>query len=159
MVFKPWHTSSRLTVSSLQVTAVPPSMFLISGWYQAGSTLVTLERILSVSGTSLSSTLNLHLDVEFAGHINFGLPQPRPCSHHISTPITTLPRRRYDFPLRTGDQWYMPFHVRNRRGSGSSDYFDPADFDTNGAENTSWQVTADGIPTEDGLNYHIRRMR
>ncbi|MGB2038017.1 MAG: CARDB domain-containing protein, partial [Candidatus Poseidoniaceae archaeon] len=34
--------------------------------------------------------------------------------------------------------------------SGSSDYFDPSEFDTNGAENNSWQVTTDGIPTEDG---------
>ena len=59
------------------------------------------------------------------------------------------PKERYDFPLRTGDQWYMPF-MSGTSVSGSSDYFDPSDFDTNGAENNSWQVTADGIPTEDG---------
>ena len=59
------------------------------------------------------------------------------------------PKERYDFPLRTGDQWYMPF-MSGTSVSGSSDYFDPSDFDTNGAENNSWQVTTDGIPTEDG---------
>lgn len=61
------------------------------------------------------------------------------------------PKERYDFPLRTGDQWYMPF-MSGTSVSGSSDYFDPSDFDTNGAENNSWQVTTDGIPTEDGQN-------
>lgn len=61
------------------------------------------------------------------------------------------PKERYDFPLRTGDQWYMPF-MSGTSVSGSSDFFDPSDFDTNGAENNSWQVTTDGIPTEDGLN-------
>ena len=59
------------------------------------------------------------------------------------------PKERYDFPLRTGDQWYMPF-MSGTSVSGSSDFFDPSDFDTNGAENNSWQVTTDGIPTEDG---------
>ena len=33
--------------------------------------------------------------------------------------------------------------------SGTSDFFDPSEFDTNGAENI-WQVTQSGIPTEDG---------
>ena len=61
------------------------------------------------------------------------------------------PKEKYDFPVRTGDRWYMPF-MSGTSVDGSSDYFDPSEFDTNGAENTSWQVTADGIPTEDGLN-------
>ena len=61
------------------------------------------------------------------------------------------PKERYDFPLRTGDQWYMPF-MSGTSVSGSSNYFDPSEFDTNGAENNSWQVTAEGIPTEDGKN-------
>ena len=61
------------------------------------------------------------------------------------------PKEKYDFPMRTGDQWYMPF-MSGTSVDGSSDYFDPSEFDTNGAENTSWQVTKDGIPTEDGLN-------
>ena len=45
----------------------------------------------------------------------------------------------------------MPF-MSGTSVSGSSDYFDPTEFDTHGAENTSWQVTTDGIPTEDGKN-------
>ena len=59
------------------------------------------------------------------------------------------PKERYDFPLRTGDQWYMPF-MSGTSVSGTSDFFDPSEFDTNGAENNSWQVTQSGIPTEDG---------
>ncbi|MEC8541793.1 MAG: hypothetical protein VXY53_08150, partial [Candidatus Thermoplasmatota archaeon] len=35
---------------------------------------------------------------------------------------------------------------------GQSDYFDPSEFDTAGPENNSWQITANGIPTEDGIN-------
>jgi hypothetical protein len=45
----------------------------------------------------------------------------------------------------------MPF-MSGTSVSGTSDFFDPSEFDTNGAENNSWQVTTDGIPTEDGLN-------
>ena len=59
------------------------------------------------------------------------------------------PKERYDFPLRTGDQWYMPF-MSGTSVSGTSDFFDPSEFDTNGAENNSWQVTQFGVPTEDG---------
>ena len=58
------------------------------------------------------------------------------------------PKEKYDFPLRTGDQWYMEFFSSTVAG-GSSSYFDPTEFDTAGAENSSWQVTANGIPTED----------
>ena len=36
--------------------------------------------------------------------------------------------------------------------SGSSDYFDPSEFDTAGPENNSWQITTNGVPTEDGKN-------
>ena len=43
--------------------------------------------------------------------------------------------------------------------SGSSDYFDPSEFDTAGPENNSWQVTENGIPTEDGNNIRLFRMR
>ena len=58
-------------------------------------------------------------------------------------------KEKYDFPLHTGDQWYMPFQA-GTTVTGSSDYFDPSDFDTNGSENSSWQVTSNGIPSEDG---------
>nr|MCS5533115.1 hypothetical protein [Candidatus Poseidoniaceae archaeon] len=58
-------------------------------------------------------------------------------------------KEKYDFPLHTGDQWYMPYHS-STTVTGSSDYFDPSDFDTSGPENSSWQVTSNGIPSEDG---------
>ena len=60
-------------------------------------------------------------------------------------------KEKFDFPLHTGDQWYMPYHS-STTVTGSSDYFDPSGFDTSGSENSSWQVTSDGIPSEDG-NY------
>lgn len=56
-------------------------------------------------------------------------------------------KEKYDFPLHTGDQWYMPFFA-STAVSGSSDYFDPSEFDTAGPENSSWQITAAGIPTD-----------
>ena len=61
------------------------------------------------------------------------------------------PKEKYDFPIHTGDQWYMDFFA-STSVSGSSDYFDPSEFDTAGPENNSWQITANGVPTEDGKN-------
>ena len=58
-------------------------------------------------------------------------------------------KEKYDFPLHLGDQWYMPFYS-STSVSGTSEYFNPEEFDNSGPENNSWQVTADGIPTEDG---------
>lgn len=55
------------------------------------------------------------------------------------------PKERNDFPIHTGDQWYMPFYS-STGVSGSSDYFDPSEFDTQGPENSSWQITANGVP-------------
>ena len=55
------------------------------------------------------------------------------------------PKERNDFPIHTGDQWYMPFYS-STGVSGSSDYFDPSEFDTQGPENNSWQITANGVP-------------
>ncbi|RPG68670.1 MAG: hypothetical protein CBC59_005750, partial [Euryarchaeota archaeon TMED99] len=57
------------------------------------------------------------------------------------------PKEKYDFPLHTGDQWYMEFFSSTVAG-GTSDYFDPNTFDTAGPENNSWQITANGIPTD-----------
>ncbi len=60
------------------------------------------------------------------------------------------PREKFDFPLRTGDQWTSTYDS-GTEVSGSSDYFDPTSFDTPFVEdNTTYQVTADGTPTEDG---------
>ena len=63
-------------------------------------------------------------------------------------------KEKYDFPLHTGDQWYMPFFA-STTVSGSSDYFDPSEFDNAGPENNSWQITAAGIPTDgtDSITY------
>ncbi len=61
------------------------------------------------------------------------------------------PKEKYDFPLHVGDQWYMEFDA-STDVDGQSDYFDPSEFDTAGPENNSWQITANGIPTEDGIN-------
>ena len=59
-------------------------------------------------------------------------------------------KEKYDFPLHVGDQWYMPF-FSSTTVTGTSDYFDPNTFDTAGPENNSWQITAEGIPT-DGIS-------
>ena len=58
-------------------------------------------------------------------------------------------KEKHDFPLHTGDQWYMPFRA-GTTVTGSSDYFDPSDFGTNNTDNSSWQVTSNGVPIEDG---------
>jgi len=57
------------------------------------------------------------------------------------------PKEKYDFPLHTGDQWHMPFYS-TMEVTGTSDYFDPSEFDTEGPENNSWQITANDIPTD-----------
>ncbi|MDA8690537.1 hypothetical protein N9M86_05605, partial [Euryarchaeota archaeon] len=60
-------------------------------------------------------------------------------------------KEKFDFPLHVGDQWYMPF-FSSTTVSGTSDYFDPNTFDTAGPENNSWQITAEGIPTDGTSN-------
>ena len=64
------------------------------------------------------------------------------------------PKEKYDFPLHTGDQWYMEFDA-STDVEGESDYFDPSEFNTAGPENNSWQITAAGIPTDgvDSISY------
>ena len=64
------------------------------------------------------------------------------------------PKEKYDFPLHLGDQWYMPFQS-GTGVTGTSDYFDPSEFDTSGGENNSWQITAKGTPTDgtDNIQY------
>ena len=89
------------------------------------------------------------LDVKFRPY-NFGFLEQDLALITFDT-YYNPPKEKHDFPVRTGDQWYMPF-MSGTSVEGSSDYFDPSEFDTNGAENTSWQVTKDGIPTEDGVN-------
>ena len=59
----------------------------------------------------------------------------------------TPAKERHDFPLRNGDQWYMEFEATTDV-SGTSDFFDPSDFDQETDENNSWQVIKTGAPVE-----------
>ena len=64
--------------------------------------------------------------------------------------IYNPPREKYDFPLRTGDQWVSTYDS-STNVSGSSAYFDPGEFSTPYVQdNTTYQATANGTPTEDG---------
>ena len=131
----------------------------IEGSFSSGNSGATLEGVsgrldIDYDGEDIIRVRDLAvinseftLDVEFAP-FNLGFLRQNIATITFDT-YYDPPKERYDFPLRTGDQWYMPF-MSGTSVSGSSDYFDPSEFDTNGAENNSWQVTADGIPTEDG---------
>jgi len=61
----------------------------------------------------------------------------------------TPAKERHDFPIRTGDQWWMEFEAKTEV-SGTSDYFDPSEFDSEENENNSWQVVKNEAPSEDG---------
>lgn len=131
----------------------------IEGDFSSGNGGATLEGVsgrldIGYSGEDIirvrdQAVINseFELDVDFAP-FNLGFLTQNIAVINFDT-YYDPPKERYDFPLRTGDQWYMPF-MSGTSVSGSSDYFDPSEFDTNGAENNSWQVTTDGIPTEDG---------
>ena len=52
--------------------------------------------------------------------------------------------------MRTGDQWVANYYS-STNVSGTSDYFDPAEFSTPYVEdNTTYQATSNGTPVEDG---------
>ena len=133
----------------------------IDGDFSSGNGGATLEGVsgrldIGYSGEDIirvrdQAVINseFELDVDFAP-FNLGFLTQNIAVINFDT-YYDPPKERYDFPLRTGDQWYMPF-MSGTSVSGTSDYFDPSEFDTNGAENNSWQVTTDGIPTEDGQN-------
>jgi len=134
---------------------------LIEGEFSSGNSGATLEGVsgrldIDYSGEDIVRVRDLavinsefELDVSFAP-FNLGFLSQNLATISFDT-YYDPPKEKYDFPMRTGDQWYMPF-MSGTSVSGSSDYFDPTSFDTQGAENTSWQVTKDGIPTEDGQN-------
>ena len=134
---------------------------LIEGEFSSGNSGATLEGVsgrldIDYSGEDIVRVRDLavinsefELDVDFAP-FNLGFLSQKLATISFDT-YYDPPKEKYDFPMRTGDQWYMPF-MSGTSVSGSSDYFDPTEFDTQGAENTSWQVTKDGIPTEDGQN-------
>ena len=147
-----------ITIDGIQTLAYK---LKIEGDFTSGTSGATLEGIsgrlnIGYSGEDIirvrdQAVINseFELDVDFAPY-NLGFLTQNIAVINFDT-YYDPPKERYDFPLRTGDQWYMPF-MSGTSVSGSSDFFDPSEFDTNGAENNSWQVTADGIPTEDGLN-------
>lgn len=147
-----------ITVDGVQTLAYK---LKIDGDFSSGNSGATLEGTtgrleIGYSGEDIirvrdQAVINseFELDVDFAP-FNFGFLAQKIAVINFDT-YYDPPKERYDFPLRTGDQWYMPF-MSGTSVSGTSDYFDPSEFDTNGAENNSWQVTTDGIPTEDGLN-------
>ena len=90
----------------------------------------------------------IYIDVTFA-LFNLGLLTTTLADITFST-VYEPPREKYDFPLRTGDQWVSSYES-GTNVTGSSDYFDPTEFDTPYIEdNTTYQVTTDGEPSEDG---------
>ena len=147
-----------ITVNGIQTLAYKMK---IEGEFSSGNSGATLEGIsgrltIDYTGEDIIRVRDLavinsefELDVDFAPY-NLGFLSQKLATISFDT-YYDPPKEKYDFPIRTGDQWYMPF-MSGTSVSGTSNYFDPSEFDTNGAENTSWQVTADGIPTEDGLN-------
>jgi len=147
-----------ITVDGIQTLAYKMN---IEGSFSSGNGGATLEGVsgrldIDYSGEDIIRVRDLavinsefELDVDFAP-FNLGFLTQDIATINFDT-YYDPPKERYDFPLRTGDQWYMPF-MSGTSVSGSSDFFDPSEFDTNGEENNSWQVTKDGIPTEDGTN-------
>ena len=97
--------------------------------------------------------MTFNLTVEFIPYF-FGFPvsigtQTLARGLEFST-IYNPPREKYDFPLRTGDQWVATYDS-STNASGTSDYFDPGEFSTPYVEdNTTYQATANGTPIEDG---------
>ena len=63
----------------------------------------------------------------------------------------TPAKERYDFPIRKGDSWWMEFEATTEV-SGTSDYFDPTEFDSEEDENNSWQIIKNEPPVEDGAS-------
>ena len=132
----------------------------IEGEFTSGNSGATLEGQtgkldIEYDGTDIIRANDLSMwDSEFTLDVKFAL-------FNIGFLTTTLaditfatvyepPREKYDFPLRTGDQWTSTYDS-GTNVTGSSDYFDPTSFDTPYIEdNTTYQVTSDGEPLEDG---------
>ena len=92
-------------------------------------------------------TSNFNLDVKFAP-FNLGFLEITLGDVTFDNTYTPA-KERHDFPLRTGDQWYMPFEM-DTQVTGTSDYFDPSEFDDTSDENNSWQIIKNEAPSEDG---------
>jgi hypothetical protein len=127
----------------------------IDGDFTSGNSGATLEGVsgrlnIGYEGEDLIRVRDLaqvnsefKLDVKFRP-FNLGFLEQDIAEITFDT-IYEPPKERNDFPIHTGDQWYMPFYS-STGVSGSSDYFDPSEFDTQGPENNSWQITANGVP-------------
>jgi len=153
------------TVSDILFTTVDGVQTLaykleISGDFTSGNSGATLEGVsgrldIGYEGEDLIRVRDLAvinseftLDVKFRP-FNLGFLEQDIAEITFDT-FYDPPKEKYDFPVHLGDQWYMPFQS-GTGVTGSSDYFDPSEFDTAGGENNSWQITANGIPT-DGAN-------
>ena len=132
----------------------------ISGDFSSGNGGATLEGVsgrldIEYEGTDILRVRDLavwesafFLGVDFAP-FNLGFLTQNLADITFTT-VYEPPREKYDFPLRKGDQWVSTYDS-GTNVTGSSDYFDPTEFDTPYVEdNTTYQVTADGAPSEDG---------
>ncbi len=147
-----------ITVDGVQTLAYKMD---VSGDFTSGNSGATLEGTsgrleIGYSGEDLVRVRDLGvinseftLDVSFAP-FNIGFLALDIATISFDTSYSPA-KEKYDFPMRTGDQWYMGF-IASTVVTGDSDYFDPSEFDTVGYENNSWQITSNGVPTEDGVN-------
>ena len=132
----------------------------VEGEFSSGNSGATLEGIsgrldIDYEGTDILLARDLSvwdsaffLGVNFAPY-NLGFLSQNLADITFAT-VYEPPREKYDFPLRKGDQWTSTYES-GTNVTGSSDYFDPTEFDTPYVEdNTTYQVTADGEPSEDG---------
>ena len=146
-----------ITIDGVQTLAYKMD---VRGDFTSGNSGATLEGVsgrldIGYSGEDLVRVRDLGiinseftLDVSFAP-FNIGFLTQDIATISFDTSYTPA-KEKYDFPLRTGDQWYMGF-IASTVVTGDSDYFDPSEFDTAGYENNSWQITSNGVPTEDGV--------
>jgi hypothetical protein len=131
----------------------------ISGGFSSGTNGANLEGVpgrleIDYDGTDLLRARDLatiesdfNLDVTFAPY-NIGF-LAQTLGDILFENTYTPAKERHDFPLRNGDQWYMGFEAETVV-TGTSNYFDPSEFDTVGDENNSWQVIKNEAPAEDG---------
>lgn len=133
----------------------------ISGSFTSGNSGATLEGVsgrlnIDYDGIDIlrardlaTITSDFTLDVRFRP---FNLGFLEQTLGIVSFDNTYTPaKERYDFPLRNGDQWWMEFEAKTEV-SGTSDYFDPTEFDSQEDENNSWQVIKNEAPVEDGAS-------
>ena len=132
----------------------------IDGEFSSGNSGASLEGItgrldIDYEGTDILLARDLSVwDSEFFLGVDFAPYNLGFLSQNLAditfTTVYEPPREKYDFPLRKGDQWTSGYDS-GTNVTGSSGYFDPTSFDTPFVDdNTTYQVTADGSPTEDG---------